>query len=110
MYKCIRLTNCYSLMYLTLEKTSKNYIYICQRNIDDAKKSLDESLLLAKIYNFGKYVRLSGCLSVCLSVLSSITHERFDISSPNLIHICTGSLVPASYLDKYVGHKTRSPG
>ena len=38
-------------------------------------------------------------LSVCLSVLSSITLERFDISSPNLVHICTGSLVPASYID-----------
>ena len=25
-------------------------------------------LLLVKIYNFGKYVRLSGCLSVCVSV------------------------------------------
>ena len=38
----------------------------------------------------GKYVRLSVCLSASLSVLSSITHERFDISSPNLVHICTG--------------------
>ena len=56
--------------------------------------------------HFGKYVRLSVCylpkfrrnlqvcsfvgLSVCLSVLSSITHERFDISSPNLVHIWNG--------------------
>ena len=39
-----------------------------------------------------KYVRLTVCLcvclSVCLSVCPSITHERFDISSPNLTHIC----------------------
>ena len=72
-------------------------------------------LLLAKIYNFGKYVRLSvfTCqnfqflqvcsfvgLSVCLSVLSSITHERFDISSPNLVHIWNGWAVPVCDIDK----------
>ena len=79
------------------------------------------SLLLAKIYNFGKYVRLSVCylpkftifgkyvrlsvclsvcLSVSLSVLSSITHERFDISSPNLVHIWNGWAVPVCDIDK----------
>ena len=36
------------------------------------------------------FVGLSVCLSVSLSVLSSITHERFDISSPNLVHIWNG--------------------
>ena len=45
---------------------------------------------LPKFTIFGKYVRLSVCLSVSLSVLSSITHERFDISSPNLVHIWNG--------------------
>ena len=49
-------------------------------------------------------------LSVCLSVLSSITHERFDISSPNLVHIWNGSAVLVCNIDKYVGHGTRSPG
>ena len=49
-------------------------------------------------------------VSVCLSVLSSITHERFDISSPNLAHICIESLVPAGNIDKKMGHETRSPG
>ena len=39
-------------------------------------------------------------LSVCLSVLSSITHERFDISSPNLVHIWNGSAVPVCNIDK----------
>ena len=34
-----------------------------------------------------------------ISAFSCIIHERFDKSSPNLIHICTGSLVHASYLD-----------
>ena len=68
--------------------------------------SLVVRLLLAKIYNFGKYVRLS----VSPSVLSSITHERFDISSPNLVHICTESTVPVSDIDKEVGHGIRSPG
>ena len=96
------------------------------------------SFLLAKIYNFGKYVRLSVCylpkftfwqvcsfvglllakiyilasmfvcrfvclsvcLSVSLSVLSSITHERFDISSPNLVHIWNGWAVPVCDIDK----------
>ena len=50
-------------------------------------------LLLAKIYNFWQvcsFVGVSVCLSVSLSVLSSITHERFDISSPNLVHIWNG--------------------
>ena len=50
-------------------------------------------LLLAKIYNFWQvcsFVGLSVCLSVSLSVLSSITHERFNISSPNLVHIWNG--------------------
>ena len=49
---------------------------------------------LPKFTIFGKYVRLSVCLSVCLSVslsvLSSITHERFNISSPTLVHIWNG--------------------
>ena len=39
-------------------------------------------------------------LSVCLSVLSSITHERFDISSPNLVHIWNGWAVPVCDIDK----------
>ena len=47
-----------------------------------------------------KYVRLSVCLSVSLSVLSSITHERFDISSPNLVHIWNGSAVPVCDIEK----------
>ena len=64
-------------------------------------------LLLAKIYNFwqvcsfvGLSVFLSVCLSVSLSVLSSITHERFDISSPNLVHIWNGWAVPVGDIDK----------
>ena len=62
------------------------------------------SIILA---NFGKYaisdcpfICLSVCLSVSLSVLSSITHERFDISSPNLVHIWNGSAVPVCNIDK----------
>ena len=39
-------------------------------------------------------------LSVCLSVLSSITHERFGISSPNLVHIWNGWAVPVCDIDK----------
>ena len=48
----------------------------------------------------GLSVCLSVCLSVSLSVLSSITHERFDISSPNLVHIWNGSAVPVCDIDK----------
>ena len=59
---------------------------------------------LPKFTIFGKYVRLSVCLSVCLSVslsvLSSITHERFDISSPNLVYIWNGWAVPVCDIDK----------
>ena len=59
---------------------------------------------LPKFTIFGKYVRLSVCLSVCLSVslsvLSSITHERFDISSPNSVHIWNGWAVPVCDIDK----------
>ena len=60
-------------------------------------------LLLAKIYNFWQvcsFVGVSVCLSVSLSVLSSITHERFDISSPNLVHIWNGWAVPVCDNDK----------
>ena len=60
-------------------------------------------LLLAKIYNFWQvcsFVGVSVCLSVSLSVLSSITHERFDISSPNLVHIWNGWAVPVCDIDK----------
>ena len=62
------------------------------------------SYYLPKFTIFGKYVRLSVCLSVCLSVslsvLSSITHERCDISSPNLVHIWNGWAVPVCDIDK----------
>ena len=62
-------------------------------------------LLLAKIYILAsmfvcRFVCLSVCLSVSLSVLSSITHERFDISSPNLVHIWNGWAVPVCDIDK----------
>ena len=46
------------------------------------------------------FVGLSVCLSVSLSVLSSITHERFDISSPNLVHIWNGWAVSVCDIDK----------
>ena len=49
--------------------------------------------LLAKIFNFGKYVRLTVCLSVCLSVrmdlVDTIQVAPFDQSSPNLTQIWT---------------------
>ena len=75
---------------------------------------INQDYYLPKFTIFGKYVRLSVCLSVCLSVslsvLSSITHERFDISSPNLVHIRNGWAVPVCDIDKWVGHGIRSPG
>ena len=40
MYKRLRLTNCDSPMYETLEKNLKNYNSILQRNINAAKKLL----------------------------------------------------------------------
>ena len=46
----------------------QNYIYIRQRNIDDAKKSLDESLLLAinlQFWQVCSFVGMSVCLCVC---------------------------------------------
>ena len=64
------------------------------------KFSILENMFIWQLEEICKYVRLTICLSVYLSVLATITHERFDISSPNLVHICTGSLVPASYIDK----------
>ena len=47
-------------------------------------------LLLAKISKkfASMFVWRFVCVFVCLSVCPSITHERFDISSPNLTHIC----------------------
>ena len=59
------------------------------------------------LLNFGMFaisdcpfICLSVCLSVSLSVLSSITHERFDISSPNVVHIWNGLAVPVCDIDK----------
>ena len=57
---------------------------------------LNRNLLLAKIFNFGKYVCLTVCqfvcLSVCLSVqmkdASRIQAAPFDQSSPNLTWMC----------------------
>ena len=43
MYKRLRLTNCDSPMYETLEKNLNNYNCILQRNIDAAKKNYYES-------------------------------------------------------------------
>ena len=43
MYKRLRLTNCDSPMYETLEKNLKNYNCILQRNINAAKKNYCES-------------------------------------------------------------------
>ena len=45
-------------------------------------------LLLAKIFNFGKYVRLTVCLSVCLSVMLTVQVAPFKQSTPNLAHVC----------------------
>ena len=47
-----------------------------------------DRLLLAKIFNFGKYVRLTVCLCVCVSVSSSIQVTVFYISLPNLTKVC----------------------
>ena len=35
-------------------------------------------------FSFCKYVRLAICLSICSNIKSRITHERFDMSLPNL--------------------------
>ena len=48
--------------------------------------------LLAKIFNFGKYVRLAVCLSVCLfvrmNVVTRIQVAPLDQSSPILTYMC----------------------
>ena len=48
---------------------------------------LSVCLLLAKIFNFGKYVRLTVCLFVCLSVIFMILVAPFKQSTLNLAHI-----------------------
>ena len=73
---------------------------------------MTEVSLLAKIVILASmfvcpFVCLSVCLSVSLSFLSNITHKRFDVSSPNLVHMCIELLVPASNISKEVGHETR---
>ena len=74
--------------------TSRNHVCDC-------------SFITCQNFIFGKYVRLtvcylpkfhfwqvcsfnglSVCLSVCVSVRNAITHERFEISSPNGIISC----------------------
>ena len=57
--------------------------------------------LLAKIYNFGKYVRLTVCLlvclSVCLSVMLTIPVAPLKQSTPNFTHICILDLATCVY-------------
>ena len=96
--------------------SSRRYRLGCHTPLSQ-RRAVQFSFLLAKIYilasmfvcrfvtcqNFEeicKYVRLSVCLSVSLSVLSSITHECFDISSPNLVHIWNGWAVPVCNIGK----------
>ena len=56
--------------------TSRNHVCDC-------------SFITCQNLHFGKYVRLTVCLSVCVCICSTITHERVDISSPNCINMCT---------------------
>ena len=116
--KSISIINQYMQSYWFSKQSKINIIY----NISVITITITMSIILA---NFGKYaisdcpfitcqnlqfwqvcsfVGLSVCLSVCLSVslsvLSSITHERFDISSPNLVHIWNGWAVPVCDIDK----------
>ena len=102
--KSISIISQYMQSYWFSKQSKINIIY----NISVIAITITMSIILA---NFGKYaisdcpfICLSVCPSVCmsvsLSVLSSITHERFDISSPNLVHLCTGLLVPVFDLDK----------
>ena len=45
-------------------------------------------LSLAKYFNLASmFIERFVFTFACLSVLLSITHERFDISSPDLVHI-----------------------
>ena len=100
----------YMQSYWFSKQSKINIIY----NISVITITITMSIILA---NFGKYA-ISDCpfitcqnfqflqvcsfvgLSVCLSVLSSITHERFDISSPNLVHIWNGWAVPVCDIDR----------
>ena len=89
--------------YLLISRVARNLITSTMAKV--MFSSLSVALLLAKIYILASmfvcrfvtcqnFQFLQVCsfvgLFVCLSVLSSITHERFDISSPNLVHIWNG--------------------
>ena len=53
------------------------------------------SLLLAKIFNFGKYIRLTVCLSVCVFVCLSV--RNFFDTGHSFRYIVT-KLGPSMYL------------
>ena len=76
---------------VTLQTSTQSQLITCQ-NFQFwqvcSSDGLSVCLLLAKIFNFGKYVRLTVCLSVCLfvrmNVVSKIQVAPLDQSSPNL--------------------------
>ena len=108
--KSISIISQYMQSYWFSKQSKINIIY----NISVITITITMSIILA---NFGKYA-ISDCpfitcqnfqflqvcsfvgLSVCLSVLSSITPEHFDISSLNLVHIWNGWAVPVCDIDK----------
>ena len=68
MYKRLRLTNCDSPMYETLEKTLKNYNCILQRNINAAKKNYYESKFNRYVSNIKQtWTTINELLNKCIN-------------------------------------------
>ena len=92
---------------LVLSLIYEDYILTCIINQIPLYSTRCNYLFMPNYVNDLTMQQILACLqspiafsSVCLSVLSSITHERFDISSPNLVHIWNGSAVPVCDIDK----------
>ena len=59
-------------------------------------------------FAFCKYVRLANCLSICSNIKSRTTHERFDMSLPNLTQTCILGQCKTLYIFKPIertGHQ-----
>ena len=72
-----------------------------------AKVCLWVCLLLAKIFNFGKFVRFSVCVFMCLSVISLIQIVFFYISSLTLTQVWTAICPLIIEVVENVDHKLK---
>ena len=82
------------------KKRCKECIQIVQISILNFEAPHRFTIITCQIFLASMFACRFVCLSVSLSVLSGMTHERLDIWSRKLVHRCNGSAVPVCNIDK----------